>query len=96
MSHFIQAYEAADVCQLTEIALLERSAGSPSARVIYEALGAERCYGGCSGAGDEMTFTNEQLKTALERIPAGEATDMEREFLATCIAADGPITVTFY
>jgi hypothetical protein len=96
MGHDISGYKKADTNHSEKIAYLRRGAGNPLARVIYKALGAKECDCGCSGCGDEKTYTTEQLKAALSRLPSGEETENERIFLNDCIAAGEPVTVTFY
>lgn len=96
MGHDISGYKKSDINHSEEIAYLRRGAFNQQARVIYKALGAEECDCGCSGCGDEKTFTNEQLKAALRQIPPEEETENERSFLNDCISVDEPVTITFY
>lgn len=95
MGHDISGFKQDDISQEKEIAYLRRSAGNPLARVIYEALDAEEHDCGCSGCGTHKSFSTEQLKNALAKIPAGEETQPERKFLSDCIAAGGEINVCF-
>lgn len=89
MGHDICGFASDDVEQATEIAYLRRSAFNPLARSIYSALDAQKYDCGCSGCGDVVHFTTDQLHTALTRLPDDEVYEQERKFLQDCIEKGG-------
>lgn len=78
-----------------EIAYLRRSAGNPFAQQIYRALHAEAHDGGVSGDGGDETYTPQQLREALARLPDREEVAPERRFLEDCLAYDTDIVIEF-
>lgn len=64
-----------------EIAYLRRGAFNGQARDIYKALNATEYDAGCSGCGETVFFTRQQLEEALAKLPAGEDHEQERQFV---------------
>lgn len=91
MGHDISAYkteynEERDD-EREEIAYLRRGAFNPLKDQIYEALNAENHNCGCSGCGGEQKFTIDEIRAALDRLPAGDDAQPEREFLSDIVAS---------
>src|ERR1044072_4444078 len=98
MGHDITGYKVSDTSHANGLAYLRRRAFSQFNGAIYQALDAEACNGELSGLGVERTFTVEQLRAALARLPQDDNHDRERFFLETCINnSDGEaVEITFY
>lgn len=96
MGHDISGYLKADTEHGSEVAYLRRAAWDDLARTIYTALECAEHDCGCSGCGTERVFSPAELTAALERVPDGEDTEREREFLRKCIAEGGDIRIAFY
>lgn len=97
MGHEITAYKVSDTSHANVLAYLIRGAFSQFNGAIYQALDAEDCNGHFSGLGVERTFTVEQLRAGLARLPQGEY-ERERFFLENCInKSDGEaVVISFY
>jgi len=64
----------------TEIASNHRSAGNPLNQVLYLALGVmDEAYGGCSGNGEELDISLEQLQNAQKILESKNFSEMTRE-----------------
>jgi hypothetical protein len=90
MSHDIRAYKR------TKIAEMSFGAGNGQAREIYKLLGAENYDNGCSGSGENVDFTREEIKEALRRCFLNPSLVQEREFLMTCLDAGDDVTIGFW
>lgn len=97
MGHDVSGYLKADAGHNNEVAYLRRAAWDGLARTIYAALQCPELDCGCSGCGHERAFSRAELEAALARVPAGEDTEREREFLRKCLDA-GPdgVRIAFY
>jgi hypothetical protein len=97
MGHDIHGYKVSDPNHANGLAYLRRGALSQSVSALYRALDAEDLDGFYSGRG-KRTFTVEQLRAALARLPQDDNHDRERFFLETCINnSDGEaVEITFY
>jgi len=79
-----------------ETAYLRRGAFNNLGREIYKALDATQYDAGCSGNGEDVYFTQQQIADSLKRLPQGEQLEPEREFLSDCLAAGGDgVTISF-
>lgn len=96
MGHDITACKALTSERNDQVAYLRRAAWDELNGTIYAALQCEELSGGVSGGGSEAVFTHDELVRALGRIPAGEDTEREREFLRKCIAAGGDVRIEFW
>jgi hypothetical protein len=59
----------ADCDQSNFVSLLRRGAYDPYNRVIYRALGAEHLYHGCSGNGEAVVYSREEIVDARQLLP---------------------------
>lgn len=98
MGHDISGYLKADREHKNEVAYLRRAAWDDLARTLYNALDCEELDCGCSGCGTERIFIRSELENALTRIPGGDDTEREREFLRRCIeaGAEDGVRIAFY
>jgi len=80
MGHDIYSYDTYSYDSNNEIAYLRRSASDPLNQVIYIALGVmEEAYSGCSGRGESINFSLNQLETAKEILDKQDFSQLTRE-----------------
>lgn len=83
MGHDVFGYK--DEYGNNKIAYLRRGAGNEQARDIYIALDAAKYDCGCSGCGEIVFFTRNQLENALKKLPSSESHEQERKFVKDLI-----------